>query len=166
MYVRITIRFVILVLLQVLVLNQIHFIGYVNPYLYVLFILLLPFETPGWLLLLLSFVLGLSVDIFSQTPGMHAAASVFAGFLRPSVIRLISSGKEIEPGDAPGIRDFGFGWFFMYSLIIVFSHHLLLGFIEIFRFSELLNTLMRVLVNTAVTMVLIIISQYLFYRKK
>lgn len=71
------IMFVSLVLVQVLILNNIQFSGFVNPYVYVLFILLLPFTIPGYLLLGLSFLMGISIDIFSNTLGLHAAASVF-----------------------------------------------------------------------------------------
>ena len=71
------IRFVVLVFIQVAILNNIQISGFINPYMYVLFILLLPFETPNWILLVLSFFLGLSIDIFSNTLGMHASASVF-----------------------------------------------------------------------------------------
>ena len=68
-------RFIILVLVQVLVLNNIQFLGYINPYIYILFILSLPVRTPRWASLLLAFVLGLTIDIFANTPGMHASAA-------------------------------------------------------------------------------------------
>lgn len=74
-------RFIALVLIQVLIMNKVNFYGFLNPYIYILFILLLPFETPGWLLLVLSFSMGLTVDLFSGTLGLHAASSVFAGFM-------------------------------------------------------------------------------------
>lgn len=82
-----TIMLVVLVLLQVLLLNNIQFSGYINPYMYVLFILLLPFETPRYLLLLLGFFLGLLVDIFSNTPGFHASATTFLAFCAPIPFR-------------------------------------------------------------------------------
>lgn len=159
------IRFILLVLIQVFVLNNIRINGYVNPYIYVLFILLLPFEIPGWLLLISSFALGLSVDIFSHTPGLNAAASVLMAFCRPTVIRLLSGNKGIEPGEKPGISDMGFRSFFLYSLILIFIHHLLLFYIEIFRFNEFMDTFYRVIMSTAASLVLIILIQYLFIRK-
>ncbi|MCK5764380.1 MAG: rod shape-determining protein MreD [Bacteroidales bacterium] len=160
------IRFIILVLIQVFVLNNIRINGYVNPYLYVLFILLLPFEIPGWLLLLSSFFLGLSIDIFAHTPGMHAAASVFMAFSRPTVIRFISGTKGIESGMTPGIKDLGFQWFFLYSLILILLHHLLLFYLEVFRFNEFLQTLYRALLSTLSTLVLVILVEYLFMKRK
>jgi len=73
-------RMFILILFQVFVLNNIQVSGYINPYMYVLFILLLPFETPRWLLLISGFAIGISIDLFANTPGMHASATVFMAF--------------------------------------------------------------------------------------
>ncbi len=157
-------RFIILVLFQVLILDNIRLSGYLNPYFYVLFILLLPFETPGWLLLLSAFLLGLSIDLFENTVGINIAACVLVAFLRPYVIQLIASKQEYEPDLEPGIRDLGFTWFLSYSIILVFIHHFALFYIEIFRFNEFLTTLYRVMGSTVFTMVLIIISQYLFFK--
>ncbi len=164
--VRNTVRFIVLVLIQVFVLNNISVNGYINPYLYVLFILLLPFETPGWLLLTSSFVLGFTIDIFAHTPGMHTAASVFMAFCRPGLIRFISGSKGLEPGMAPGIKDMGFRWFFLYSLILILLHHLLFFFLEIFRFNEFSQTLYRALLSTLATLILVLLVQYLFIRRK
>jgi len=159
-------RFIILLLVQVLILNHIHFSGYINPYLYVLFILLLPFQTPHWLLLVAAFLMGISVDLFSNTPGMNAAASVFMAYIRPGVIRLLESGKNYEAGMTPGIRDLGFRWFFSYSLILILAHHFLLFYLEIFRLSEFFTTFSRVVLSTVFTMTLVIITQYLFHTGK
>ncbi|HSG67906.1 MAG TPA: rod shape-determining protein MreD [Bacteroidales bacterium] len=158
-------RFVVLVILQVFVLNNIRINGYINPYLYVLFILLLPFETPGWLLLLSSFFMGLTIDMFAHTPGMNAAASVFIAFMRPGVIRLLSGSKGIEPGMKPGIKSMGFKWFFLYSMMLIFVHHLVLFYIEIFRFSEFSQTFYRVVLSTLASLLLVILVEYLFIRK-
>ncbi len=160
------IRFILLVIVQVFVLNNIRIDGYINPYLYVLFILLLPFETPGWLLLGSSFLLGLSIDLFAHTPGLNAAAAVFMAFCRPAVIRLISGSRGIEPGLTPGIKDMGFQWFFLYSFILVLLHHLLFFYLEIFRFSEFFITLQRALFSTAASLALVILTEYLFIKSE
>ena len=104
-------RFIFLILLQVLILNNMNFSGFVNPYLYILFVLLLPFETPRWFLIFTSFLLGLSIDIFSDSLGMHAFASVSIAFLRPYVLNFISPRDGYEPGTFPRIFYFGFLWF-------------------------------------------------------
>jgi rod shape-determining protein MreD len=159
-------RFLILVFIQVFVLNNIRINGYINPQLYILFILLLPFQTPGWLLLISSFFLGLSIDMFTHTPGMHAAASVFTAFSRPGVIRLLTGPRPIEPDMQPGIGDMGFRWFFLYAFILTLLHHLLLFYIEIFRFSEFFQTLYRALLSSLATLLLILLVGFLFLKIK
>ena len=91
-----SLRFILLIPLQVFVLDHINLGGFVNPYFYILFILMLPFETPGWLLLLLSFLMGFMIDLLSGTPGLHTASSTLIAFLRPVVIKSISSSREYE----------------------------------------------------------------------
>ncbi len=159
-------RFVILILLQVLVLNNIRVGGYINPYFYIYFILLLPFETPGWILLLSSFFLGISVDFFSNTLGINAAASVLMAFCRPLVIRLLTSSREYETGIQPGIKDLGFSWFFFYALLLIIVHHTTLFFLEVFRFTELKTIIYRICLSSIVTLFLSILAQYLFYKRE
>src|SRR5690554_2947243 len=101
-------QFILLVLLQVLILNNIHFSGFVNPYLYIIFILWLPFDIPKPLLLITAFFLGLVIDIFGSTLGMHASACVFMAFCRPFVLQLISPRDGYDVNQNPGITDFGF----------------------------------------------------------
>ena len=160
------IRFIALFLFQVLILNNIQLNGYINPYLYVLFILMLPFQIPRWLLLISAFFMGLSIDMFTHTPGLHAAASTFMAFSRPALINMLSSNKEIEPGSNPDIRVFGFAWFMAYASILVFLHHLVLFYLEVFRFSDFFMTMSRVLISSVVTIVLILLTQLLFYGHK
>ncbi len=158
-------RFVFLVLLQVWVLNNIQFSGFINPYMYVLFILLLPFETPTWLVLVISFALGLSVDMFCDTIGMHAAASVFMGFLRPFVLQAISPRDGFETGTYPRVLYYGVVWFLKYSLLLVFAHHIFLFVIEVFKFDNFHLILWRTVLSTIFTVFLIILSQFVMFRK-
>ena len=158
------IRFILLIPLQVLVLDNINLGGHINPYLYVLFILMLPFEVAGWSMLFFSFLIGLGVDLFSGTPGMHAAASTLMAFLRPLVIKIVGVSRDLEPGLVPSIPAMGFTWFVTYSIILVFIHHLALFTIEVFRLQGLFSVLLRTVYSTFFTMVLIILTQYLFGR--
>jgi len=159
-------RFVFLVFIQVLILNNIQFSSFLNSYIYVLFILLLPFETPKWLLLLLGFLTGLTMDLFSDTMGMHAAATTFMAFGRPGILRIISSRQDYEPGMRPTVKDLGIRWFVTYSLVMISIHHISLFFIETFRLSEILPTLLRSFVSISFTLFLVILSQYLFVKSK
>ena len=93
--------FVSLVLIQVLILNQIQLGGFINPYIYILFVILLPLSAPRYAVMLLGFVLGLTIDVFMNSLGIHAAATVFIAYLRPLVIRSISSHEE-DRSEYPG----------------------------------------------------------------
>jgi rod shape-determining protein MreD len=159
------IRFIVLVLVQILIINNIQISGYIIPHFYILFILLLPFETPRWLLLIAAFALGISVDLFTQTPGMHAFATVFMAFLRPFVLEMSSPRDGYEPGTFPRLAYYGFQWFLRYTVILVLAHHLVLFYIEVFRFAEFFSTLLRVLLSSLFSIILIMLSQYFIYRK-
>ena len=156
-------RFIFLILFQVLILNNIQFNGYINPYLYIYFILLLPFETPRWLLLLSAFLLGLSLDAFTNTFGLNAAACVLMAFVRPFVISAISTGTEFMIGHSPSLKNQGFKWFAYYSITLILIHHFSLFYLEIFRFSEFFQTLLRVLLSSAFTLLLVFIAEYATY---
>ncbi|MBN2213729.1 MAG: rod shape-determining protein MreD [Bacteroidales bacterium] len=158
-------RFFVLVLIQVLIFNNIQLSGYINPYIYILFILLLPFETPGWLLLLLGFLLGLSIDIFSDTLGMHTIASTLTAFLRPFVLDIIAPHDGYEMGTKPRVLYFGLAWFFKYAAILTIIHHIVLFYIEIFHFGGFFSTLLRVFLSSAVTLSIIVLSQFIVYRQ-
>ena len=159
-------RFIFLVLFQVLILNNIHFSGYINPYFYIYFILLLPFETPRWLLLSSAFLLGITLDSFSKTPGLNAAACVLMAFFRSFIIASISSGTEFMMGTHPSLKNQGIKWFIYYSVILVLIHHFSFFYLEIFRFTEFFQTLIRVLLSSAFTLLLVFISEYLFYSRE
>ena len=159
------IRFIILVLVQILILNNIQISGYIVPHFYVLFILLLPFETPRWLLLLVAFALGISIDLFMNTPGMHAAATLFMAFLRPYILEMSSPRDGYESGSSPRLFYYGFQWFLRYTVILVFAHHFFLFYLEVFRFTEFFSTLLRVLLSSLFSIILIMLSQYFIYRK-
>ena len=155
--------FILLILIQVLLFNNIQFSGYVNPYVYIMFILLLPVEIPSWLLLLLSFTTGLIIDFFSGSPGMHTSATVLAGFVRPYVLRVVSPKDGYEPGSDPAMLTYGFRWFFFYTLLIVLVHHTALFYLEVFRFADFFRTMLRVLLSSIFSITFILLIEY--YRR-
>lgn len=159
-------RFILLLLLQIYIFDNIELLGFLNPYVYVLFILLLPLETPRTLLLITAFFMGLSIDYFLNSIGINIAACVLIAYLRPGLIKALSRRSELDPGIKIGIRDLGFRWFFAYTSILVVIHHLTLFFLEVFRFNEFFDTLKRSLFSAAFTIIIIIISQYLFFKPK
>lgn len=158
-------RFFLLILLQVFIFNKIQFSNLINPYFYVLFVLLLPFDMPRTVMLFWAFLLGLGVDLFSNTLGMHAAACTWMAFVRPAVLKWLSPREDYEPGTLPTIYFYGMRWFVGYTIILVFFHHFGLFFIEMFRWSDFFPTLARVILSTAFTSLLIIVSQFFFFKK-
>lgn len=159
------IRFILVVVLQVFVFNYVRIGGYINPQFYVLFILLLPYETPKWVLLTMALVLGLTIDVFTFTYGFHALATVVMAFVRPAVLDTFSPHDGYESGTYPRIYYYGFVWFLKYALILVVIHHSVLFFAEYFKFVEFFRTLLKVILSTIFTVTFIVISQYLVFRR-
>ena len=160
------IRFVVLVLFQVLVINHIRLGGYVHPYIYLIFVMLLPLSTPKWQLLVLGFVLGLSVDLFTGTPGLHAGATTLMAFCRPSIIKLVSGNQKFENVDEPNLGQLGGLWFFRYALCMVLVHHFALFFLESFSFRLIGQVLLRILLSVPVSIFLIMMILFIFKSDK
>ena len=140
--------FVGLVLLQVLILNNVHIAGYATPFLYVYFILKFASGTSRNELMLWAFFLGLTIDIF--TPGMNAAATVFLAFVRPTFLRLFTPRDTLD-SIIPSIRTMGIASFLKFTVTSVFVHHLILLTIEFFSFSSIPLLLLRVVACTLLT---------------
>lgn len=142
--------FVGLVLLQVLVLNNVHIAGYATPFLYVYFILKFPSGTSRNELMIWAFLLGLTIDIFSDTPGMNAAAAVLLAFVRPTLLRLFTPRDTLD-SIIPSLRTMGAFSFLKYAVTSVFVHLLVLLTIESFSFSGIPLLLLRVVACTLLT---------------
>ncbi len=160
------IRFVLLVLLQVLMLDTVQFGGFVIPYVYLLFILLLPLDINKSLLLLLAFATGLTIDFFENTMGMQTAAIVFMAFARPGVIRFYFPGLEFVKGEEPGLSKFGTGGFLKYTFTLALAHQVVLTFLEVFSLHHLGHILYQIVVNSLATTAGILIVVLLFSTKK
>lgn len=159
-----TIRFFVLILLQVLIVQNIRLGSYIILFPYILFILLLPFETPKLAVLLLAFITGLSIDMFYDTAGIHAAACTLIGFSRFYVLKLLAPREGYDLGLTPTIDSMGTLWFVMYAASLIFIHHLFLFYLEIFRFNEFFRTLFRVILSTIGTFIFVYVIQFLFYK--
>lgn len=162
---RILFRFVVLVLFQVLILNNIRMGGYINPQLYILFILLMPFETPPWLVLTSGLLLGFSIDLFTFTYGFHSFATVIMSFARLWVLKIFSPRDGYESGTHPRIQYYGFTWFLKYAAILVIIHHMALFYIELHKFSYFFLTLGKVIISSLFSLLFIIASQYLVFKR-
>lgn len=159
-------RFLGILLLQLLVVNNIELSSYINPYIYVSFILLLPINTKGWHVILIAFLTGAAVDAFSSTPGLHIAACNFMGFMRIQYLKATTTKEDNESKVIPSISQKGVVWFVVYGFSLIFLHHTLLFFLEIYGFQEFFATLARSFFSTLITLLLIVIGQLLFFRTK
>ncbi len=164
------IRYIILafflLIIQVLVLNNLHLTDLsVNPLLYILLVQLLPFEVRDWQLLVIAFATGIILDVFSDTLGIHASASVFMAFVRPYVLRILGSRDGYIPRTHPSVNYYGWIWFSKYSLILTLAYHLAFNFIDVFSFDFFLETLGKVVVGTFFTMLLIFLAQLFTLQK-
>jgi len=157
-----TMRFVILVLIQVLLLNHINFLGYINPNLYILFILLFPLKGNKSLLIFLSFLLGLTIDIFEDSGGIHAAACLFIGFIRPVVLKF-SFGVSYEYNMIK-IHRSELNKRLIYVTLMVFIHHFILFSLETFNLNHILLVLKYTLFSGIFSIVLILGTITLFSR--
>lgn len=161
--IRNMVRFLALLLLQVLIVQNIRLGPYVILFPYVLFILLLPFETPKLAVLAIAFVTGLSIDVFYDTAGLHAATCTLIGFLRYYILKLLAPREGYDAGLTPTIESMGPVWFSTYSALIILIHHLCFFYLEIFRFNEFFSTLLRVVLSSVCTFALVYVIQFLFY---
>jgi rod shape-determining protein MreD len=160
-------RFVVLVLLQGIILNDVNlWQGMAIPYLYVLFLLMLPIEIPRWAELLIGLVCGLCIDMFTNTIGIHASASVLVAFIRPIYLKAIAPRDGYEFGVRPTISDLGLSWFIKYAGVLILIHHLWFFYVEVYSFRGFFDTLLRSVLSATFTLLLAIISQYLIFPKK
>ena len=157
--------FVGYVLLQGLVLNHVNFLGDVNPYLYVLFILHLPTGCNKSLSQVLGFLLGLSIDFFSGTIGVNAGATLLLGFLKPHVDKIFSP-REDNKMIVPGFRSFGDMVFVRYATILVIVHHLTLFLLSAFSLESLHVVLWKTVCSSAFTLLLILIIEYYHSKRR
>jgi hypothetical protein len=156
-----SIRFVSLVLFQALILSNVNLGFYINPYVYPLFILLLPRQLPSWAVQIISFLTGLVIDSFLNTSGFHAAACVLIGFLRPYIFILLTPRNGYESEDQPNIKYLGISWFATYTMLMILIHHLVYFFIEVYAIAEIGRTLLRILLSTVISVLLIMLIEFI-----
>ena len=159
-------RFIILVFLQVFLLKNISLYNLSTPYLYILFILLLPFEIPNILLFALAFITGLTIDAFYDTPGLHSAACVVLAFVRVIFISITVQKDGFDNEPEPTLSVMGFRWFFIYASVLTLTHHFFLLNLEVFRISEIQYTLVRFVLSSIFTVFLMLLTGFLFYRSR
>ncbi|WP_109301570.1 rod shape-determining protein MreD [Aquimarina sp. AU474] len=156
------IRFIVLILVQVLILNHVNFLGSLNPYIYIIFILLAPININKSLFLLISFILGLTIDMFGDSGGVHAAACIVIAFFRPVALRSVF-GLSYE-FQTVKLGSIGFGEKLAYVTIMVLTHQIVLFSLEIFNFSHILLIAKKTLFSSLFTIVITMLVLVLFRR--
>ncbi|MFZ4101627.1 MAG: rod shape-determining protein MreD, partial [Sphingobacterium thalpophilum] len=121
-----SIRFILLIASQVFLLKNIGYYNLSIPYLYILFIILLPFRIPNALLFSLAFLTGITIDVFYDTMGLNAIACTVMALVRIIFIALTVQRDGFDNEPEPRLGLMGFRWFVFYAVILTFFHHLIL----------------------------------------
>ncbi|MAX70744.1 MAG: rod shape-determining protein MreD [Flavobacteriaceae bacterium] len=158
------VRFVILLLLQVVICNNINFFGYINPYIYIIFIFLYPVKEDRLILLLVSFMLGMFVDMFSDSGGVHAAAAVCLAYARPILLK--SSFGMLYEHQSIKFTNTEVGSLISYVTFGTVLHHLILFSLEIFNITDILLILKKTLFSSIFTIILSVLIIILFSRNR
>ncbi len=160
------IRFVLLLLVQVLVLKRlspgIESFNYIHILLYPLFVMLLPLRTPQALVLGLSFLLGLLVDIFYNSPGVHAGASVFTGYLRGIVLHQLEPRGGYNVNFSPTKARMGSRWFIAYAALLMVGHLLFYFSLETFTFAYFGDTILKTVFSFFTSMGFVVAVMFVF----
>lgn len=148
--------FVALVMMQVLVFNHVHIFGYATPLPYIYFLLILPAETPRWLYVVLGFVLGLLIDLFTNTPGMAAAATCLSGLLVPLFLRMYCPNDMDEESFEPSCKSMEWGGFVKYAFTAVMVQCMAFFSIEAFSFFDWQTLLINIFGSTLLTTLFVV----------
>ena len=158
-------RFFLLLMAQALIFSNANFSSFINPYIFPLFILLLPFETPRWLLMLIGFFSGLALDIVLGSAGMHAASCLLIGYLRPFLITIITpKGTEFEV--SPNVYAQGPTWFVVYLGITMVVYLTFYFLVEAATFLNFFLLIAKIVLSVLVSVFFMFIFLYLFSSRK
>ncbi len=162
------IRFALFILIQVYILHDIPSLHrFITPYLYFLYILWLPFNMSRFSLMVIAFGFGLTLDYFVNNPGLHAAPCVLIAYVRPFLINLLISQEGAEQNYAsPSIVSMGWAPYATYAFVLTLLHHGYLVFLEWMQFGSFLYFLGRVIATTGISLLLILITELLVFRKE
>tara|TARA_R110002072_G_scaffold291008_1_gene458908 strand:- start:28503 stop:29018 length:516 start_codon:yes stop_codon:yes gene_type:complete len=159
-------RFIAVLLIQGLILNQIE-IGFgIQLMIYPLFIILLPVNINIISLLFISFSLGILVDAFSNTYGLHASSALLFAFLRPSIFKLFDNRDGYDALVETNVFNMGLIWFAKSFGVLLFIHHLWFFFLEMFKFNDFGFILQKTMLSAPISFAICILLQYLFVKKQ
>ena len=155
--------FVVLILLQVLVFNQISVFGFATPFLYIYFLVKLPMRRNVFYVIIMGFLMGFIIDVFLNTPGINAAATTLVAVLRRPLLRLFFTREEFE-NFVPGIYS-ALGAFIRYTVVMVLIHQMVLLGLETFSLFNLNILLLRLVASVVLTLILLFALDSFVYKK-
>lgn len=158
-------RWFVLLFVQIFLLRNLNYYNLSTPFIYILFILVLPFRIPNLLLFILAFFTGLTMDAFYDTLGVHTSACAVLALVRILFIS-VSVNRDAFDEPEPSLGNMGFKWFTFYALICILMHHLVVFFLEAFKFSELVYTLSRTMISGIFTLFIILLVEFTFHNRK
>jgi inner membrane protein involved in colicin E2 resistance len=153
-----TILFVVMALLQVFLFSRIGVSVYIHPLAYVAFIILLPMEIAPLLLLTLGLLMGVTMG----TAGINTIATLFVAFCRPTLLNLLAGKDEVKDGGIPNVNRLGIKKFIKYASFMVLLHSTVFFIFETLSLHFFYLTLLRILLSSAVTLLLVYFCQRLF----
>lgn len=163
-YFKNIVRFLLLVLVQVLVFNKLNFFGFINPCVYILFLYWYPIKEKRLLFIGISFLIGFFIDVFSDTMALHAAATVTIAYLRPAIMRFVFGVnyefQNFKISNSTVLQQVTFLAF------LITTHHIIFFTLEIFSFTNLLLIVQKVLATIAASLVLCLLLRSLFSESK
>jgi len=162
-----SIRFVLFLLIQIIILNEVPPLHqFITPYLYFTFLLWLPFGTNRLTLTILGFVLGYSLDVFMNTPGLHAAAATLVGYVRPTILNLLLAQETSEEvNKEPSVGTMGWGPFLTYVFLLTFIHHFYLVLLEWLQFGNFTYFIGKVIATSLMSVLLILLVELVMNRR-
>lgn len=160
------ILFIVYVLVQVVLLKNLVLFDSAFCFLYVAFILLLPFELSTVFIVLIGFLVGFTIDIFYSSMGLHAFATVLMGYLRNYWLSVITPQGGYDVGNSPTIASNGVQWFLVYAIPLVFIHHFVLFFLEASGFDMFWFTMLKIMGSLMFTMIVIFFLQLLVPQRR
>ncbi|MEN9702320.1 MAG: hypothetical protein RIR55_1662 [Bacteroidota bacterium] len=162
-----SIRFVLFLLIQIIILNEVPPLHqFITPYLYFTFLLWLPFGTNRLTLTILGFILGYSLDVFTNTPGLHAAAATLVGYVRPTILNLLLAQETSEEvNKEPSVGTMGWGPFLIYVFLLTFIHHFYLVLLEWLQFGNFTYFIGKVIATSLMSVLLILLVELVMNRR-
>jgi len=154
------------VLLQVLFLNNIQFVSYINPLVYLILIISLPKDTEKWFLIIYAFLLGILLDLFEGNIGLNSSSLVFIAFFKSYLHKVLIPKNLINEKNKLGLKNLGIQTFSIYALTLIFIHNSFLFLLENFSFSPILPLILKVVLSTIVTFIIILIFQLFTFKTK